>query len=172
MPIAHAIPASVLALSKVGGHVKTLDFLRPCNLFTAIDRNEEDGANLCGSVIAQGCLGMDTMFLVGLLQRKRLIEVLTAWTDSDRHHKDPAFHANFDAKTANAPISARLMIKSPIMRRLDFILGKRRHPPLLPYNSVSMYAFSFGESHGSGSVSSSGFGAPQFCPRNHHLRVR
>jgi hypothetical protein len=47
-------------------------------------------------------------------------------SEHDRHDKDAAFHASFDAKPANVRISARLMVRSPIMRGLDFTAAASR----------------------------------------------
>jgi hypothetical protein len=88
--------------------------------------DEHCADNLCRSVIAQSGLGIGQVCLLDLLPREALLAILAGWAEQDHRDKDPAFHATFDAKPANARISARLMIKSVTKRGLDFAVNNRR----------------------------------------------
>jgi hypothetical protein len=86
------------------------------------------------SVIAQSGLEIVEISRSGLLPKSAILDLLREWVLCDHHAKDPAYHANFDAKPANARISARLMVGSPIMRGIGFpnsddAVGGESHPP-------------------------------------------
>jgi hypothetical protein len=99
------------------------------------DWNEHCAENLYRSVIAQSCLGIDRDQGAGLLLIGDLLTILGEWAEHDHHDNNPAYHAKFEAKPSNVQISARLMVRSPIMTALDLSsLGPSPHKPSRKYS--------------------------------------
>jgi hypothetical protein len=72
------------------------------------------------SLIVNSGLEIVEVTRTGILPSCGIRAILNEWLEYDHHDKDPVYHVNFEGKTANSRIPARLTVKSPMMRNLDF----------------------------------------------------
>jgi hypothetical protein len=91
---------------------------------------EDLAERLCRSVIALSELDVLDRVQVGVLSKEELRMILQEWEEADQHHShDPAYRANFEGKSSNSRISARLMASQKAQSpRLSIAVGAEAPP--------------------------------------------